>query len=107
MGRFAEALEDARRLVKGDVQGVSVDTLQISRVPDFTSEEIKSLRHAAKMPQRLFALCLGVTQKSVEAWEGGRSHPDGAARRLLGLLQQDPNFFTKGGIFKHVHNSQC
>ena len=105
MGRFAEALEDARRLVKGDVREVRVDTLQISRVPNFTPEEIKSLRHAAKMPQRLFALCLGVTPKSVEAWEGGRSHPDGAARRLLGLLQQDPDFFSKVGIFKHVSNA--
>ena len=93
MGRFAEALADAQRLASGDARGIIVDTLQIMDVPDFTPEEIKALRHAAKMPQRLFAQCLGVTQKSVEAWEGGRSHPDGAARRLLGLLRNDPDFF--------------
>ena len=81
MGRFAEALEDARRLVKGDTRGIRVDTLKIRRIPDFTPEEIKALRHAVNMPQRLFALCLGVTQKSVEAWEGGRSHPDGVIDR--------------------------
>ena len=101
MGRFAEALEDARRLTRGDMRGVIVDTLQIIDVPDFSPDEIKALRQAIKMPQRLFAQCLGVTQKSVEAWEGGRSHPDGAARRLLGLLQNDPDFFRKVGIFRH------
>jgi putative transcriptional regulator len=101
MGRFAEALADAQRLARGDARGIIVDTLQIIDVPDFNPEEIKALRHTAKMPQRLFARCLGVTQKSVEAWEGGRSHPDGAARRLLGLLQNDPDFFSKVGIFRH------
>ena len=101
MGRFAEALADAQRLASGDARGIIVDTLQIIDVPDFNPEEIKALRHTAKMPQRLFARCLGVTQKSVEAWEGGRSHPDGAARRLLGLLQNDPDFFSKVGIFRH------
>ena len=101
MGRFAEALADAQRLARGDTRGIIVDTLQIIDIPDFNPEEIKALRHAAKMPQRLFARCLGVTQKSVEAWEGGRSHPDGAARRLLGLLQNDPDFFSKVGIFRH------
>jgi putative transcriptional regulator len=104
MGRFAEALEDARRLVKGDTRGIRVDSLKIRRIPDFTPEEIKALRHAVNMPQRLFALCLGVTQKSVEAWEGGRSHPDGAARRLLGLLQNNPDFFQKTGII--IYNKE-
>lgn len=98
MGRFAEALEDVRRLTKGDHRGVIVDTLQIRDVPDFTADEIKAIRHATKMPQRVFAQCLGVTQKTIEAWEGGRSHPDGAARRLLGLIQNDSDFFQKVGI---------
>jgi putative transcriptional regulator len=101
MGRFAEALEDVRRLANGDARGCIVDTMHIRRVPDFTPAEIRALRHAAKMPQRTFAECLGVTQKTIESWEGGRSHPDGAARRLLGLLQDDPDFFRKSGIFRH------
>ena len=103
MGRFAEALEDVRRLAKGNHRGVIVDTLQISDIPDFTADEIKAIRHTVKMPQRVFAQCLGVTRKTVEAWEGGRSHPDGAARRLLGLLQNDPNFFHTVGILRLKH----
>ncbi len=104
MGRFAEALEDVRRLVKGDYRGVIVDTMRITDIPDFTPEEIKALRHATKMPQRVFAHCLGVSQKSIEAWESGRSHPDGAARRLLGLLQNDHDFFKKVGIYRYERN---
>ncbi|MBP1583482.1 MAG: hypothetical protein J6866_05965 [Victivallales bacterium] len=105
MGRFAEALKDAQRLVKGDCRGFHVATIQIAAVPDFTPQEIKALRHATKLPQRLFASCLGVSQKSIEAWESGRSHPDGAARRLLGLLKNDSEFFCKTGVFRHEHTS--
>ena len=103
MGRFSDALEDVQRLVKGDYRGIIVDTMQIIEVPDFTPDEIKALRHAAKMPHRIFALCLGVSQKSIEAWESGRSHPDCAARRLLGLLENDSEFFSKNGIFSRKH----
>ena len=101
MGRFAEALEDVKRIIEGDYSGVIADTMRIADVPDFTPEEIKALRHATKMSQRVFAHCLGVSQKSIEAWESGRSHPDGAARRLLGLLQIDHDFFSKSGIYRY------
>ena len=50
------------------------------------------------MTQAVFATCVGVTVKSVEAWEGGRSRPDGAARRTLGLLSQDPTYFDRCGV---------
>ncbi len=101
MGRFAEALEDVQRLVKGDCRGVILDTMLISDVPVFTPEEIKALRHSAKMSQSIFARCIGVTRKTVDSWEKGRSQPESVARRLLGLLQMDPEFFCKSGIISH------
>jgi putative transcriptional regulator len=51
------------------------------------------------MTQKTFAACIGVTPKSVEAWEGGRSRPDGAARRLLGLMRDHPGFAENMGIY--------
>ena len=52
-----------------------------------------------KMTQKTFAACICVSPKSVEAWEGGRSRPDGAARRLLGLMRDNPNFAENMGIY--------
>ena len=38
------------------------------------------------MTQSVFADYLGVSQKTVEAWECGRTHPTGPANRLMGVL---------------------
>ena len=51
------------------------------------------------MTQKTFAACMGVSTKSVEAWEGGRSRPDGAARRLIGLMKDHPGFAENMGIY--------
>ena len=50
------------------------------------------------MTQDLFAGCIGVSKKSVEAWEYGRAKPDGAVRRLLGLMWDNPHFAEENGI---------
>ena len=61
-------------------------------------EEIKAIRKSTGMTQKLFAGYLGVSVKTVEAWESGRNHPEGAACRLLSMTQKDPSFPQKSGI---------
>lgn len=75
-------------------------TVQISvaPVPDFTAEEIKALRQTLKMTQGTFAALMGVSSKTVEAWEAGTNVPLGTARRLLGLLKLDNSIPTKYNI---------
>ena len=34
----------------------------------------------------------------IEAWESGKNHPDGAATRLLSLIEQDKNFICDVGF---------
>ena len=99
MGRFAEALEDVHRLAAGDCAGFHSTRVSKKPVEDFTAAEVLAIRKGLKMPQWLFASCMGVSPKTVEAWEGGRSHPDGAARRLLGLVRDDPEFFLRTGVY--------
>ena len=72
--------------------------LTVKGVETFTPQEIKRIRVNANMTQWMFASVIGVTQKSVEAWEGGRSRPDGAARRMIGLLSANPRFADEAGI---------
>lgn len=73
--------------------GVRVHRMAVVQVETFTPDEIRSIRKSAKMTQAIFAACIGVTTKSVEAWEGGRSTPDGAARRTLGMVRNNPQYF--------------
>ena len=40
----------------------------------------------SQMTQRVFADYLGVSVKTVEAWERGRTHPTGPANRLISFL---------------------
>jgi len=42
------------------------------------------------MTQKVFSDLLGVSVRTVEAWETGKSHPNGSARRLLQLIEQKP-----------------
>ena len=58
----------------------------ISPVKKYTNEEIKCIRNKAGMTQSVFASYMGVSKKTVEAWELGRTHPTGPAYRLLNIL---------------------
>ncbi|MDO4962085.1 MAG: helix-turn-helix domain-containing protein [Eubacteriales bacterium] len=44
------------------------------------------MRTKAGMTQTVFANYMGVSKKTVEAWECGRTHPTGPASRLLAIL---------------------
>jgi len=52
--------------------------------------EIHRLRDKVKVSQSVFAKCLNVSTKLVQAWEGGFRYPDGAALRLLRVAEQAP-----------------
>jgi len=96
---IVQGLQEAIAYSRGEnTDKVTVHRLTCEKVREFTPEEIKKTRLAAKMPQWMFAQVIGVSQKSVEAWEGGRSRPDGAARRMIGLLNANPHFADEAGI---------
>ena len=101
MSRYNEimgALQEAVAYEKGELKNVRVDRMQIAEPPTLSAADIKQIRINAEMTQSVFAACIGVTKKAVEAWEGGRSRPDGAARRTLGLFQENPRFADEAGI---------
>ena len=95
-----KGLNEAILYEQGKLENVRVHKVSkvIEPVGEFTPSQIKLIRNNSNMTQEVFAKCLGVSKKSVEAWEGGRTKPDGAARRLLGLLQNNPYFANENGI---------
>lgn len=90
-------LNEAIEYEKGNLKAKTT-TLSVEPVEKFTSSEIKSIRNSTGLTQNLFAKYMGVSVKTVEAWEAGRNHPDGAACRLLYLTKRDPQFPTHSGI---------
>ncbi len=96
-------LEEAIAFERGDpkvVAGTVVRKMKVQPVPEFSPKEIKDIRLKSAMTQSVFAACIGVTKKAVESWEGGRSHPDGAARRTLSLMRRNPHFAEVNGILE-------
>jgi putative transcriptional regulator len=100
MGIFEEiklGLEQAIEYEKGNLKAKKT-TISILPLDTFTSAEIKEIRNNTGLTQVLFAQYMGVSVKTVEAWEAGRNHPDGAACRLLALTKANPAFPTASGI---------
>ena len=64
-------------------------TCKIDPVAEFNKDQIREIRRQARMSQRVFANCLGVSVKTVAAWERGKTHPRGSACRLMSLLAQN------------------
>lgn len=75
-------------------------TLMIDPVKKYSNNEIKAIRNKAGMTQAVFANYMGVSKKTVEAWELGRTHPTGPAYRLLDILEsgkeQELSFISVG-----------
>lgn len=65
----------------------------------YSGDEICDIRIGLNMTQNVFAALLGVSKKTVEAWEGGISKPNGSASRLIGLLKKDPELFIRYGVY--------
>ena len=61
--------------------------LTIPEVKHYSKVEIKEIRQKTGMTQALFAYYMGVSKKTVEAWEHGTNHPTGPACRILYYLE--------------------
>ena len=90
-------LNEAIEYEKGNLKA-KTRTLSVTPIEAFTASEIKDIRKNAGMTQQLFAKYLGVSLKTVEAWEAGRNQPSGAACRMLAITKRDPQFPKTSGI---------
>ena len=92
-------LQQAIDYEKGAVKA-KTRTLMIDPVKKYSNDEIKAIRNKAGMTQAVFANYMGVSKKTVEAWELGRTHPTGPAYRLLDILEsgkeQELSFISVG-----------
>lgn len=85
MKGLGEALEHAEG--KRELRSSAPD---FSPLKEYAPEEIRKIRIELGMTQVLFAGFIGVSPKTVEAWEAGRNKPEGPARRILAMVESDP-----------------
>ena len=64
------------------------DELCVDPVPNLAARQIAELRRRAKVSQPVFAKYLNVSKSAVSKWESGEKRPDGAALKLLSLVQK-------------------
>jgi putative transcriptional regulator len=83
-----EGLQDIKEW-KASRKQLRVHEIQIEPVPDIDAISVKGLRKDMNLTQMMFAQLLGVSKKTVETWEEGRSLPNGPTRRLIEILWND------------------
>lgn len=84
-----EGLNDAINDVKLSKKVLRRNVIHIEPLVNYKPKDIKNVRAKVGMTQGLFANFLGVSVKTVEAWESGTNKPSGASNRLITMLDMD------------------
>ena len=99
-GKVFKGLMDSVQEALEHAQGKRV--LRTTRLPlpppAMGGKEVRKLRERVNASQSVFAHGLNVSVKLVQAWEGNRRTPEGAALKLLQLAHKHPEL-----IFGHEH----
>ena len=92
-----QGLNEAVEYEKGEKTARSV-RMTILPPPEISATEVKEIRQNLNMTQSTFAAVMGVSNKTVEAWEKGTNSPAGTARRMLSMLKIDNTIPEKYNI---------
>jgi len=88
---FADLLESANEALAHAKGKRELRTTELPPPPrPVDGGGIKRLRRRLRMSQAVFARCLNVSTKLVQAWEAGRRTPDGPALLLVRLVEKNP-----------------
>lgn len=85
-----EGLEEAVAYSKGKA---SVETFVRKR--SLPTVNVLNIRESLRMTQKAFASILGVSCRTVEAWESGKTNPTPTAKKLMYLIQEDHSLVEK------------
>ncbi|WP_074038016.1 helix-turn-helix domain-containing protein [Exiguobacterium profundum] len=85
-----ESVSQINQFAEGNLEHVEVITYKLRDLPEIDLTSIKELRKSLGATQKNFGDMLGVSTRTVEAWEIGRSTPNGSAARLMQLMLDNP-----------------
>ncbi len=87
---LTESVEQANEFAQGNAEHVEIVTYTLRELPTIDFTTVKELRHDLHATQKTFGNVLGVSPRTVESWEIGRSVPNGSATRLMQLMLANP-----------------
>ena len=64
------------------------DALCVPPVPDYSPDQIKSLRERYRISQAVLASVLNTSLSTIQKWEIGEKHPGGPSLKLLNILDR-------------------
>lgn len=100
MTGLSEAIEDAN----GKGKKLNKRVVTVIPVKQYGAREVQEIRKTTGMSQKAFASYMGVSDKTVEAWEAGTNHPSGAASRLLSMMEMNHNLVDEFPFVKMSAN---
>lgn len=83
-------LEEALAYEKGTARAETI--VRKRSLPDVNVSEV---RKSLSLTQKAFAAVLGVSSRTVEAWECGKTTPTPTAKKLIYLISQDHSLIQK------------
>jgi putative transcriptional regulator len=94
---FAELLESVNEALEHAKGKRDLKTTVLPAPPKpMHARDVRKLRTRLHASQAVFASCLNVSTKLVQAWESDRRTPEGAALRLMRLAEQVPELLLTG-----------
>ena len=72
-------LTESLAYAKGDTSKARKMDVTVAELPQYHDKEIKQIREDLNLTQKNFAFVLGVSPKTVEAWELGYNKPSGSS----------------------------
>ena len=85
-----EGLKEALAYEKGTAAAET-----FARKRSLPAVNVSEIRNSLSMTQKAFALLLGVSTRTVEAWECGKSNPTPTAKKLMNLISEDHSLIAK------------
>ena len=84
-----ETASDLHRLGLIDKRSIGrYDALCIPPVPDYSPDQIKSLRERYRISQAVLASILNTSLSTIQKWEIGEKHPGRPSQKLLNILDR-------------------
>ena len=95
MSIYSESLEELERFVNDEnyrktLKARTRQFKSIEPIKEYSGKEIKEIREKSHFTQAYLGEILGVSVKTIQAWEGETNKPSGAAKRMLQIIEKNP-----------------
>jgi len=96
--KIMRGLEEVKAHKEGKIQLKTTKVL-VEPVLKWEAQKVRALRQELKVSQAIFGVVLGVSKKTVEAWEAGKNVPNGSASRLMEVINNEKDLLARQRIY--------